>query len=127
MGKIFNRKNQTARRKYLRKNLSKAEAMLWNEIKGRKLFGCKFRRQFSVASYVIDFYCPELKLAIEVDGATHITDEEIKYDKRRQSDMELLKIKFLRFTNPEIYENLHNVLETTKSKIEELKDKQTPE
>ena len=100
--------------------MTKAEAMLWTELKGRKIGGHKFRRQYSVDAFVLDFYCPELKLAIEVDGATHSTDEEIEYDKRRQSKIESLNIKFLRFINPEIYEEMHNVLEKIKMKIEEL-------
>jgi len=71
----------------------------------------------------VDFYCPEIKLAIEADGATHITDEQIEYDSFRQSEIENLGIVFLRFTNPEIYEDLYNVLEKIKLKISQLKDR----
>jgi len=126
MGKIFNQKSQTEKRKALRKNMTKAEAMLWSEIKGRKIEGCKFRRQFGVGSYVLDFYCPELKLAIEVDGATHLTNRELRYDIHRETEIENYSIHFLRFTNPEIYSDLYNVLEKIKLKIEELKCKTSP-
>ena len=105
----------------LRRNMTKAETFLWLEIKDRKILGCKFRRQFGIGIYVVDFYCPEVKLAIEADGATHYTDEEIKYDKLRQMSIENLGVTFLRFTNSEIYEYMFNVLEKIKSVIEELK------
>jgi len=100
--------------------MTKAEIMLWQEIKGRKILGFKFRRQYSVGCYVIDFHCPKLKLAIEVDGLTHITDEEIEYDKFRQTEIELTGIEFIRFTNLEIYCDLFNVIEKIKHKVEEL-------
>jgi len=58
--------------------MTKAETLLWIELKGKNIEGLKFRRQYSIEAYVVDFYCPALKLAIEVDGATHVTDEEIE-------------------------------------------------
>jgi very-short-patch-repair endonuclease len=121
MGEIFNQKKQTPKRKVLRENMTKAETLLWIELKGKNIGGLKFRRQYSVEAYVVDFYCPALKLAIEIDGATHVTDEEIEYDRKRQEEIETMGIKFLRFTNEEIYEDLHNVLERVKLKVNELK------
>ena len=127
MGKIFNTKYQTIRRKTLRKNMTKAETLLWIEIKNKKINDCKFRRQFGIGTYIIDYYSPEIKLAIEIDGATHYTDEEIEYDKLRQADIENLGVTFLRFTNEEIYENMSFVLEKISIKIDELrKDSKTP-
>ena len=122
MGKIYNRQIDNEKRKKLRNNLTRAEAILWRKIRNRQMLGVKFRRQFGIGSYVVDFYCTELKLIIEVDGATHYTDEEKEYDKRREAEIEQLDIKFLRFTNPEIYDDLYNVLEMIKAKIEELKN-----
>jgi very-short-patch-repair endonuclease len=55
MGKIYNRRLETEKRKLLRRNMTKAETLLWNEIKGRKILGIKFRRQFSIGSYAVDF------------------------------------------------------------------------
>ena len=101
--------------------MTKAETFLWNEIRGRKILGVKFRRQFSIGAYVVDFYSPEIKLVIEVDGLTHLTTEEIQYDEHRQREIETLNIKFIRFTNPEIYDDLYNVLEKLKAKVEEIK------
>lgn len=85
------------------------------------MLGFKFRRQYGIGAYVVDFYCTELNLAVEVDGVTHSTDEEKEYDSRRDSDIGQLGIQFLRFTNPEIYEDLYNVLEKIKGKVMEIK------
>jgi len=63
------------------------------------------------------FFCSAHRLAIEVDGATHVTDEEIEYDRFRQNEIEKLGIRFLRFTNLEIYEDLGRVIETIKENI----------
>lgn len=120
MGKIFNQKIQTEKRNMLRKDLPKAEVHLWIHLKGKQILGQKFRRQVSIGSYVVDFYCPQLNLAIEVDGATHITEEEIKYDNLRQDKIELLNISFLRFTNEEIYGDIENVINKITQKVTEL-------
>jgi very-short-patch-repair endonuclease len=120
MGKIYNRQVDNEKRKKLRKNMTKAEAILWREIKDKKILGYKFRRQFGIGAYVVDFYCPSLKLVIEVDGVTHCTEEEKEYDRQRQTEIEQFNINFVRFTNPEIYDDLYNVLEKIKAKIEEL-------
>lgn len=101
--------------------MTKAETLLWIELKGKAVDGYKFRRQYSVDAYVVDFYCPAVKLAIEVDGATHITDEELEYDRKRQNAIENIGITFLRFTNEEIYYDLYNVIEKIKHAANELK------
>ena len=120
MTKIFNKKSEQEKRRELRKNMTKAEVLLWLGLKNKKL-GVRFLRQFSIKAFVVDFYCPEIKLALEIDGATHITREEIEYDKQRQEYIESLNIKFLRFDNIEIYDDMFNVLEKIKAKIKELK------
>lgn len=104
--------NEKTRRKNLRNNLPQAEIILWSKLKTRQLVGFKFRRQYSVGSYVIDFYCPEMKLAIEVDGESHFHTSSLEYDKERQLFIESFGIRFLRFTNNEIYQNLNGVLFT---------------
>ena len=86
-----------------------AEVILWGRLRGRQLGGYKFRRQYSVEHFVIDFYCPELKLAIEVDGDSHYTEGAYLSDRERQIRIESFGIHFLRFTNIEIYENLEGV------------------
>jgi very-short-patch-repair endonuclease len=111
MTKIYNKITEKLRRRMLRKNMPKAEVMLWSKLRGKGLSGYKFRRQYSVGKFVIDFYCPKLKLAIEVDGDSHFIKEADTYDKERQTIIETLGITFLRFTNREIYENIDGVLE----------------
>src|SRR4030042_3129687 len=86
--KTFNRTNITTKRKTLRRNLPLAEVILWNRLKGKQLEGYKFRRQYSVEHFVIDFYCPKLKLALEVDGDSHFTDDTDLSDIQRQSQIE---------------------------------------
>ena len=70
----------------------------------------KFRRQCGINNYVVDFYCPELKLAIEIDGDVHAYDSGIVYDKQRQKEIEALGIKVLRYTNNDVIQNTEGVL-----------------
>jgi very-short-patch-repair endonuclease len=123
MGKIFNHQSQLEKRRLLRNNMTKAEGLLWAEIRNKKVEGAKFRRQSSIGSYVVDFYCPKLRLAIEVDGATHNTEDEKEYDKDRQTEIEQLSIEFLRFTNDRIYKDMVNVIEEIRAKVRELLNK----
>ena len=88
-----------------------AEVTLWQFLRNKQANGHKFRRQYSVDKYVLDFYCPSAKLAIEVDGDSHFSDTAIQSDKIRQKAIEEMGIRFLRFTNRDIYENLEGVFE----------------
>ena len=98
-----------------------AEVILWNFLRNRQIEDTKFRRQFSILNYVSDFYSPELMLAIEVDGSTHITKKELSDDLKHQNNLEDIGIKFLRYTNEEIYGNLEDVLSEIQDKIKKLK------
>ena len=118
--KVFNKPQIKERRKRLRNEMTRAECELWKYLRRKNLRGYKFRRQFSIDIYIIDFYCPQLKLAIEVDGDTHLTEDEIEYDKKRQKHIEGYGIQFLRFTNGDIYNGMDYVMERINSKIEEL-------
>jgi very-short-patch-repair endonuclease len=89
-------------------------------LKSRQVYGRKFRRQFSVGPYVVDFYCPALKLAIEIDGDSHFQPGEQEKDEKRQQLIESVGIQFLRFRNNEVRENLRGVLEAIWRKVEEL-------
>jgi very-short-patch-repair endonuclease len=108
--RIYNRTPEKNKRRMLRSNMPKAELILWSKLKSKGLDAYKFRRQYSVAKFVIDFYCPRLKLAIEVDGDSHFSEGSEICDKARQDFIESFGISFLRFTNKEIYENLDEVL-----------------
>jgi very-short-patch-repair endonuclease len=92
----------------LRKNMTFSEVLLWNELKQKKILGHDFDRQRPINNYIVDFYCKELCLAIEIDGDTHIYRYE--YDEERQRTLEKLGIHFLRFEDIEVKKNISNVL-----------------
>ena len=100
--------------------MTEAEKLLWVELKSRKL-GVRFLLQYSIDKFVVDFYCPEIKLAIEVDGVTHGSSEEIEYDAYRQAEIENYKITFARFTNQQVYDNIKLVMHEIKARINILK------
>lgn len=107
---INNKKELLARRKNLRNNSTTAEAALWKILKGKKL-GRKFRRQHSVGYYILDFYCPAERLAIELDGAQHFTEEGRKKDAVRTEYLNSLNIRVVRFENVEVFQNAQGVLD----------------
>ncbi len=102
-----------------------AESILWSKLR-RKNLGYKFRRQYSVEIFVLDFYCPELKLAIEIDGDSHSIEGAKERDNERQRIIECYGITFIRFTNRVIYENMDGVLLRIMQVIERLKDDLPP-
>jgi very-short-patch-repair endonuclease len=108
---IYNKSSQKEKRRYLRHHMPKAEIILWSALKNKQVLGYKFRRQYSVGSFVLDFYCPRLKLALEVDGESHFSNSAKIYDQERQKYIEEFGIKFLRFINNDIYTNLDGVIE----------------
>lgn len=118
--KIFNPKGTKELRKYLRNNMTKAEVLLWSRLKGRQLRGYKFRRQHGIKEYVVDFYCPELELVVEADGETHYNEEGKLHDKKKDKCLDELGIFVLRFTNPQIKQNLDGVIEQISSYIQKL-------
>jgi very-short-patch-repair endonuclease len=105
----FNRSTERARRKALRCNAPAAECELWRHLKGKQL-GVKFRRQYSVDVYVVDFYAPRAKLAVELDGDSHFRAAAAVYDQERTTYLKRFGIQVLRFTNLEVFENLQGVL-----------------
>ena len=122
MPSLFNRKYQKPIRQRLRNNATAAEKLLWSKLKHSQLLGYKFRRQQGIAKYVVDFYCPQYKLAIEIDGATHSTPEEIQIDNVRQEFIECEGVHFLRFSNADVFENMDWVLETIVEDFKRQKD-----
>ena len=117
----YNIASQTALRRHLRSHLSKAEAVMWQRLSRKQMYGCKFRRQHGVDRYVLDFYCPELKLAIEIDGETHNVGNAKLHDQKRQEHIEQYEIHFLRFTNLEVLTNLNMVLTIIGATVDDLK------
>jgi len=107
--------------KDLRKNLTKAEAIIWNYLKGKKIEGVKFRRQFPIGIYIVDFAAVEIKLIIEIDGATHSSDDRVKYDNARTQFLTSQGWKVIRVWNNDIYNNLNGILQSISQIVQELK------
>jgi very-short-patch-repair endonuclease len=101
-------------RKNLRNSLTAAEAVLWKCLQRRQLLGKKFRRQISIGRYIVDFYCPEKRLVIELDGEAHFTHNRDIYEDKRTDYLQERGLTILRFENDELKGNLDGVLETIK-------------
>lgn len=112
MTKIFNNTSSKLKRRMLRKLSPQPEVILWTKLRGKQLTNLKFRRQYSIDNFIVDFYCPKLKFAIEIDGNSHFRSKMKEKDVWRQSLIEQYGIRFLRFNNKEIMENIDGVLET---------------
>ena len=95
--------------RHLRIRCTPSETLLWSKIR-RKSLGFEFHRQVPIDEYIVDFYCHELKLAIEVDGSSQINKYE--YDLRRQKKLESLGVKFIRFEDIDVKRNINDVLRT---------------
>ena len=99
---------------YLRENMTEAELLLWEELKGNKLCDLKFRRQHPIHKYIADFYCHKIKLIIEIDGDYHQKEEQKEYDIKRTDDLNFLNIRVIRFTNEDVENNIDKVLSEIK-------------
>ncbi|MEI6947656.1 endonuclease domain-containing protein [Paraflavisolibacter sp. H34] len=94
----------------LRHRLTKAEALLWEKLRNRRLKALKFRRQHPVDQFVLDFYCPDHKIAVELDGSAHEGSEAQLYDAARTKKLEQLGIHVIRFSNDEVEKDIHIVM-----------------
>jgi len=101
--------------------MPETEVILWSKLQRRQITGMKFRRQYSVGAFVVDFYCPELKLAIEVDGDSHFQPGAEERDAERANFIKQYGIKFFRFTNSDVRENLYGVLTQIWESVNEMK------
>ena len=108
--KIYNKKYLESKRKDLRNHSTFAEIILWEHLKQKQLNGRKFRRQHSIGNYIVDFYSPEERLVIELDGEPHFDEETKNYDEARTQYLNGLNIKVIRFENVEILHALEDVL-----------------
>jgi very-short-patch-repair endonuclease len=104
--------------KQLRNNSTLVEVLLWNELKNRKLKGYRFIRQKPIGNYIVDFFCKELFLAIEIDGSTYNNKGE--EDIRRQEELEKLGIEFLRFRDKDVKNNIGDVVQSIVDWIERV-------
>jgi very-short-patch-repair endonuclease len=126
MTELYNKTSEKEKRRSLRHNMPPAEKLVWGRLRDRQVEGCKFRRQYSIGIYVVDFYAPELKLAVEIDGESHFGDEARIYDIDRQSFLEATGVCFLRFTNQEVYKELDGVIEAIGQMICRLREEPHP-
>jgi very-short-patch-repair endonuclease len=112
----YNRNLKALARK-LRKDMTFGEILLWNELKDDKFWGFDFDRQRCIDNYIVDFYCKDLMLAIEIDGMSHNHKEAFLKDEVRQKTLESLGVIFLRFTEAEMKHDMDNTVRTIESKI----------
>ncbi|MDB4924924.1 MAG: hypothetical protein JWR23_980 [Mucilaginibacter sp.] len=96
------------------------EVLLWNQLKEDKLLGFDFDRQRCIDNYIVDFYCKELMLAIEIDGMSHNNEEAFAKDEVRQIKLERFGIKFIRFTEAEMKQDMINAIRAIEGKIIEI-------
>lgn len=94
----------------LKKVMTPSENLLWQNLRNRKVNNFKFRRQHPISKYIVDFYCHEAKLVIEVDGGIHFIDDNVEYDKLRTLQLEAFGLKVIRFRNEEVLKNMSEVL-----------------
>jgi len=104
------------RAKELRKSMTEAEKALWQKIRNEKL-GVKFRRQHPCNRFILDFYCHEKRLAIEIDGEYHFKRDQMEYDLGRAFEIENYDIKLIRFSNQEVLTNIKSVINEIKSHL----------
>ena len=98
--------------KRLRNDSTPGEALLWKEIKSKKLHGYDFHRQKPLLNYIVDFYCYELNLVIEIDGLYHNHEETYKLDLAREAELKKYNLTIIRFTEQEVRKDMVNVLRT---------------
>jgi very-short-patch-repair endonuclease len=101
----------------LRSNMTNPETRLWSRLRARQLQGLKFRRQHGIGPYIVDFYCPEQSLVIEVDGDSHADADQILKDQLRDRYFQSLGLHVIRYINDDILKNLDGVLENLAERL----------
>ncbi len=120
MQKILNKLLHKDRRRELRTNQTKTEKILWNFLRKKQIHRIRFCRQFGIGYYIADFYAPSLRLAIEVDGKQHESEDSLIYDNERDNYFRSLNIQVLRFKNEDILDDVENVVRIIKNYIGKL-------
>ena len=114
----YNKQSEKVNRRKLRKEATNAEKILWEKLRGRKFLSLKFKRQYSIAQFVVDFYCPEKRIAIELNGNIHNTEEVRNHDENRDGFIKVFKIKIIRIKNEKVIDDIDDVLEYIKEEIQ---------
>ncbi|HUH46282.1 MAG TPA: endonuclease domain-containing protein [Arenibacter sp.] len=112
--RVHTKKELAQHRKELRRNLTSAEAFLWERLKSRRLDGHRFTKQHSIGNYIVDFYCASEKLIVELDGEVHNHPEAMEYDEKRTHYLNGWGYKVIRFENKMVFDFLDSVLEEIK-------------
>ena len=120
MGFVYNDPVRKNLRKTLRNTATVAENTLWQALRRSQFKGRKFWRQYGVGRYVLDFYCPKLRLAIELDGSQHAKPEQIEYDYERSRFLESHDITVIRFWNNDVINSLDSVLQSLNDCVDSL-------
>jgi len=115
---LYNDPSTKLDRRRLRKNATDAERKLWDILRSRRMAGLKFFRQYGAGPYVLDFYCPERKLAIEVDGGQHADVYGQQRDAHRDRYLKELNIRVIRFWNNDVLQNIEGVGQKIKEEVE---------
>ena len=121
MTRHFNKKSEQEKRRKLRREMTYCERIVWIHLRKKQL-GYRFLRQYSVDHFVIDFYCPKLKLAVEIDGNVHDLPDQKKHDAKRQKYLETFGITFVRIKNEEFLGNPDKAFRKIEEKIKLLEN-----
>ncbi|GEM_PF-381114 len=108
---VYNDQIFLKRRQELRKNTTPTETILWSYLRKRQIYNLRFFRQYSVGPYILDFYCPTIRLAIELDGSQHEEKDAQAYDKDRTNFLNEHKISVLRFKNHDVIHDIEKIIE----------------
>jgi len=111
----------------MRRDQTDAERKLWALLRNRQFAGAKFRRQFSIGKYILDFYCPTCKIGIEADGGQHYEPIGEEKDNQRTNELSLLGITMLRFSNNDILQNIEGVWEIVQKERSERQKPPSPQ
>lgn len=106
--------------KMLRINQTPAELIVWDKLKNNQIKGLKFRRQHPINVFIADFYCHKCKLVIEIDGKYHDFTEQKNKDDNRTKELNALGLTVIRFTNTQVENEINDVIQTIKDKIDEI-------
>ncbi|BBD61063.1 hypothetical protein NIES2109_38650 [Nostoc sp. HK-01] len=126
MTKLYNKASEKHKRQTLRNNMPLAEKIVWAKLRSQQIESCKFRRQYGIERFVVDFYSSELRLAIEIDGDSHYQAGVPEYDRDRQVFLESKGTRILRFTNQEVYQDIDGVVDKIREVICMLREVTPP-
>ena len=111
------KRNNIDKCKKLRRDQTEAEKRLWSILRNRQLSGVKFRRQYPIGKYILDFYAPEYRLGIEADGGQHYEDDVREKDDIREKELSMVGVEIIRFNDSEILRNIEGVCESILQKL----------